>query len=126
MESEGRIINQLLRKLCATGVHNFPTKGYTEDIGVPTKQGVYVIYDPNGIAVHAGRTQRAQRGLEQRLNNHLLGQSSFVKSYLSGKGSTLRLGYTFRYLVIDDARTRALLEASAIGSICPLHIGLGE
>jgi len=28
--------------------------------------------------------------------------------------------------VVEDARLRALLEAYAIGTLCPKHIGLGD
>ena len=114
------------REMCDARMYNFPRKGYTENIGVPPEQGVYVIYDPQKKVVHVGRTQRARRGLRQRLNNHLLGQSSFVEKYLRRKSSRLRAGYKFRYLVLDSPRNRALLEALAIGVLCPKHIGLGE
>ena len=33
---------------------------------------------------------------------------------------------SYHSLVVKDARLRALLEAYAIGSLCPEHIGLGE
>lgn len=126
MKSEKIKVHKLLQKLYAARSYNFPSRGYTESVGAPTRQGVYVIYDSRGIVVHIGRTQRAQRGLRQRLDNHLLGQSSFVEKYLKGRRASLRAGYKFRYLAVDDPRARALLEALAIGTLCPRHIGLGK
>ena len=126
MESERRKIDKLLQELRAVKLCKFPSKGGVRNTGVPMKQGVYVIYNPHGAVVHVGRTLRARRGLQQRLNNHLSGKSAFVRNYLKGSGSKLREGYKLRYLVIDDPRTRALLEALATGVFCPRHIGLGQ
>jgi hypothetical protein len=59
--------------------------------------------------------------------NHLQGSSSFTNDYLKGKGAPLREeGYTYQYLELEDPRKRALLEAYAIGTLCPKHIGLGK
>jgi hypothetical protein len=52
--------------------------------------------------------------------------SSFANKYLEGDGSKLRHGYKFKYLVIHDDRKRALVEALATGTLCPLHLGLGK
>lgn len=126
MKSEKRKIHQLFLKLCAVKMQNFPRRGHTKGIGVPTEQGVYIIYDKRKNVVHVGRTQRAKKGLRQRIDNYLLGQSSFVISYLKRKREKLRRGYTFKYLVVNNARTRALLESLAAGKLCPKHVGLGE
>jgi excinuclease UvrABC nuclease subunit len=109
-------------------MHRFPAVGYTESIGVPSAQGVYVICDPKNVVVHVGRTTRGKRGLSQRLNNHLRGQSSFVRHYddLRGRGRRLRDSYKFRYIVIENNRRRALLEAFATGKLCPKHLGLSS
>jgi hypothetical protein len=101
----------------------FPDKGGR--LNVPHSPGVYVIYDPRGRVVHVGATPRGKRGLAQRLKNHLHGASSFVERHLNGRGSRLRLGYSFRCLAVRDGKLRAYLEAYAIGSLCPAHIGLG-
>jgi hypothetical protein len=94
-----------------------------------------VIYSPQLKVLHVGQTYRARRGLHQRLANHLHGQSSFtIKSdYLEQRGSTikgrcawLRKHCKYRYLVIKKHRLRALLEAYAIGHLCPDHIGLHQ
>ena len=126
MMKENKKIEKLLKTLVRKKLFTFPQKGYTEGVGVPTKQGVYIIYSPQNIVVHVGRTQRTKRGLRQRLNNHLLGQSSFVKEYLKGRESKLRNGYKFRYLIVEDNRERVLLEALTIGKLCPKHLGLGD
>jgi len=90
------------------------------------KHGVYIIYKSNDV-LHVGRTLRGKRGLNQRLRDHLNNSSSFAVHYLDRNGSVLRKkGYFFKCLEISDARERALLEAYAIGNLCPEHIGLGE
>ncbi len=77
--------------------------------------------------LHVGRTLRGQDGLHQRLKNHLHGSSSFTREYLKGKGATLReSGYVYQFLELEDSRKRALLEAYAIGTLCPEHLGLGQ
>jgi hypothetical protein len=87
---------------------------------------VYIIYKEE-VVLHTGRTLRGKDGLQQRLKNHLHGSSSFTVEYLKGKGATLREGgYTYQYLELGDSRKRALLEAYAIGTLCPEHLGLGE
>lgn len=91
-----------------------------------TEQGVYIIYDPKGEVVHVGRSVRGRNGLYQRLRNHLRGNSSFTKQFLNGDGSKLRSGYKYKYKVIPNPRTRALLEALATGRLCPKHLGLGD
>jgi len=122
--TEERKIKQLFRQLNSSRVYKFPPRG--EDLIAPIEQGIYVIYDTKGLVVHVGRTQRGENGLRQRLNNHLRDQSSFAKSFLGKNGNRLRVGYKFRYLIIKDSRERALVEALAIGKLCPRHLGLGE
>ena len=126
MNKEYQKIEKLFRELCEQRLYDFPGKGYTESIGVPNKQGVYIIFGSDNSVLHVGRTQRGKNGLRQRLNNHLLGQSSFVDKYLKGRGSALRKGYKFKYLVVEDPRERALVEAFTIGKLCPVHLGLGK
>lgn len=101
----------------------FPGEGGR--LNVSHAPGVYVIYDPRGHVVHVGATPHGKRGLAQRLRNHLHGASSFVEQHLNGKGSRLRRGYSFRCLAVRNGKLRAYLEAYAIGSLCPAHIGLG-
>ncbi|HVO28458.1 MAG TPA: GIY-YIG nuclease family protein [Candidatus Paceibacterota bacterium] len=119
-------IKKLLGELRRGKLIRFPQKGYIVPPEVPNKQGVYVIYDPKKKPVHVGRTVRGKKGLGQRLNNHLLGQSSFVQSYLKGHGKDLRGRFWFQYLEVLDDRERALLESLGIGTLCPEHLGLGR
>jgi hypothetical protein len=70
-------------------------------------------------------TVRGRKGLRQRLNNHLHGASSFVFKAFKGKGAKLREGFKFRLIAIEDHRLRALLEAYAVGQLCPDHLGHG-
>ena len=121
---EPKTIHQLLQKLIRSESHSFPP--HRQPLKAPTEHGVYIIYDPKGRVAHVGRTPRAQNGLHQRLKNHLRGNSSFTKNYLGGDGSKLRNGYKFKYLVMPDRRKRALVEALATGTLCPLHLGLGK
>ncbi len=93
---------------------------------VTEKHAVYIIYNPEGIVEHVGRSVRGRKGLVQRLTNHLYGNSSFVIKHLSGKGKKLRQGYQFQYLEIEDDRKRALVECLAAGELCPAHVGLGQ
>jgi hypothetical protein len=117
-------IEKLFRKLKQKPAFVFPLPGKRPT--VTTKQGVYVILSPQNKPVHVGRTLRGKRGIAQRLNNHLHGQSSFTAEYLDGNGSKLRGKYRFRYIEVPKARTRALLEAYAVARLCPKHLGLGE
>jgi hypothetical protein len=59
--------------------------------------------------------------------NHMHGQSSFASHHLKGDGSRLwREKFGFHSIVVSRARYRALLEAFAIGRLCPVHLGLGS
>ena len=95
------------------------------EIAPSDSQGVYVILDVKGTVLHVGKTSRAKKGLRQRLNNHLRGQSSFAKKFLKQNGKELREGYIFKYIIVDDSKLRTLLEAYAIGCLCPEHLGTG-
>ena len=117
-------IRRLLDELLRSEAYAFPPeRGRLE---APTDHGVYLIYDPQGRVAHVGRTPRARKGLRQRLKDHLHASSSFTNKYLKGDGSKLRRGFKYKYLVIPDPRTRALVEALAVGTLCPLHLGLGD
>jgi hypothetical protein len=95
-------------------------------LNAPYTRGVYLIRDPADRVVHVGRTPRGKNGLHQRLSDHLAGRSSFVYYHLGQDGSRLRNGYTFQFIEVEDARTRALLEAFATGWLCPDHLGLAD
>ena len=121
---EKKKIEKLFKELISAKVYLFPLP--RQVVIAPIEKGVYVICDPDGNVVHVGRTPRAKNGLRQRLKNHLAGQSSFVHTFLEGKKEILRKVYSYKYLVVKDSRERALLEAYAIGMLCPAHVGVGE
>ncbi len=124
MINECKEIKSEYEKLIAQPATSFPK--FREKLDVPKKQGVYIIYQ-NGVILHVGRTTSANNGLYQRLKDHLYGTSSFVHKYLDGNGAVLREGgYTFQYMIVDNSRKRALIEAYATGSLCPKHLGLGK
>jgi hypothetical protein len=124
MPQELSKIRALYRRLIQAMRTTFPKVG--EKLTVRDKHGVYVLYGPRGTALHVGRTVRGKRGLYQRLNNHLHGSSSFTQQHLDGKGAKLRGTHSYAFVEISHARTRALVEALAIGTLCPKHLGLGE
>jgi len=124
MAQEPKKIQKLLQELINSESHSFPPK--FKPLDAPTEHGVYIIYNSQDEVVHVGRSVRGKNGLHQRLKNHLQGASSFANKYLDGDGSKLRNGYKFKYLVIPDPRKRALVEALATGTLCPLHLGLGN
>jgi hypothetical protein len=128
MPNEQRKLEALFSRLVRARKHEFPHKrGRLE---APTDRGVYVIYDPNEKPAHVGSTPRAKHGIRQRLADHLAGKSSFTKKHLKKVPAKLRpssrkRGYLFQCLVVEDDRLRALLEAYAIGHLCPAHMGHG-
>jgi hypothetical protein len=126
LSREQRTVRKRFDTLIAAPVHRFPKLG--ERLDAPKKPGVYAIYDPQKRVVHVGTTPRAKNGIYQRLGNHLRvwGPSSFTRSYLKGNGPKLREGYTYRCLPVKNPRRRALLEAYAIGCLCPKHLGDGQ
>lgn len=118
--SEHEQIHQLFIELLTQPQHNFPPRGV--GIDAPIIPGVYIVRDKNKRVSHVGETPRAKYGLWQRLTNHVNGQSTFVKHHLNMDTQRLRENYTYQYLTVQDARTRALLECYAAGVLCPLHI----
>lgn len=133
MSGERKILRTLLAELERAPVCRFPVTGKRH--GAPTTKGIYVIYSSRMKVLHVGATPRGHRGLCQRLANHLHGKSSFTKNsqWLKRRGSNLqercrylRKRCKYRCLEVEDHRLRALLEAYAIGCLCPEHIGLGQ
>jgi len=123
MSKEPQIIEALFSKLVSANEIVFPEK--REPLNAPKLRGIYIIQMANGTVLHVGNTPRGKEGIYQRLQNHLRGKSSFARSFLEGNGSILRGTHYFKYLEVSDARQRALLEAYAIGKLCPKHIGIG-
>ncbi len=123
MESEKERVKKNFQALIEQQKYQFPR--IRETLEAPLEPGVYIIRKNENV-LHVGRTLRGKNGLYQRLKNHLHGSSSFTNKYFNGNGAMLRKGYTYQYMVIKNPRLRALLEAYAIGVLCPKHIGLGE
>lgn len=122
LSREQKTIRVLFTKLLRSPLQSFPEM--RQPLKAPDKQGVYVIYDTRDRVVHVGRTPSGVGGIRQRLGNHLYNASSFSLIYLKGRGEKLRRGYKYRCLIVGDPKQRALLEAYAIGYLCPAHIGL--
>jgi hypothetical protein len=124
VNNEHQVINDLFKSLCSQPTRAFPQP--RQPLDAPAKHGVYIIRQGETV-LHVGSTVRGQDGLHQRLNNHLHGSSSFTRKYLKGKRTILReSGFTYQFLELEDARQRALLEAFAVGVLCPKQLGLGE
>jgi hypothetical protein len=124
MNNESQEVKKLFGKLYRQTPYHFPQR--RGKLEAPSRHGVYIILRKKTV-LHVGRTLRGKKGLFQRLKNHLNGSSSFTKKHLKKKGSKLRKNeYRYQYLELEKPRKRAILEAYAIGMLCPKHIGLGE
>ena len=108
MTPERQKVEELFNALCKQPMLQFPQDH--KKLEATSKPGVYVIRKGD-IVLHVGRTLRGKDGLYQRLKNHLHGSSSFTDKYLKGNGAALRKGHTYQFLVVEDARLRALVEA---------------
>jgi hypothetical protein len=117
-------ICRLLAELLRSQAYAFPRE--RGRLNAPSGPGVYLIYDPRGRLAHVGRSAPGKNGPRQRLRDHLQAQFPFTKEYLKGDGSKLRRRYKYKYLIILDPRERALVEAFAVGTLCPLHLGLRD
>ncbi len=128
ISNEQYAIKRLLIRLCDAPLKAFPKS--REYLDAPKERGVYIIYGPRGTVLHVGCTPRANGGIAQRLRDHMASQSSFTQKYFDGpknkKGAKLRGTHSYRCLVVKNPRKRALLEALAIGHLCPKHIGHGD
>jgi hypothetical protein len=122
---EAKHIEDLYKKLINIKGLKFPKK--REKSKFPTYHGVYIIYGPGNNVLHVGRTLTGNRGIRQRINDHLHGASSFVIKELKGNCNKLRkAGHHVSFLEIPNDRTRAFVEAYTIGCLCPKHIGTGR
>jgi|SaaInlStandDraft_4_1057021.scaffolds.fasta_scaffold57464_2 hypothetical protein len=87
-------IRNLYSKLLKTDIHYFPEKGTC--VNVCKEQGVYIIYDSDeNTVLHVGTTKTAKKGLNQKINNHRNGNSSFSKKYLKPNKIDLANGNIF-------------------------------
>mgnify|MGYP003706759399 CR=1 FL=1 len=120
-ESDRKRIAEKYQELINSVPHTFPREG---KVHVSKLKGVYIIYAPSGDVLHVGRNTKAKGGIDQRLNNHINGRSSFMKKVYNRDGSMLRGTHKFRFLALDESyRDRAWLEALTAGLLCPEHIG---
>lgn len=120
---EKKLIMALFEQLKKAELNYFPEKG---KVDITCNKGVYIIFSPDGKVMHVGNTPRGKNGLRQRLNNHIYKKSSFSKKFLGPKGLSVRDEFSFRVLEVPCARHRMLLEALAIGELCPEHLGTYE
>lgn len=134
MNGELQRVKAKFAELMRSPLRSFPT--FRNGLRETDKRGVYIIYSPRGKVLHVGGTHRGERGIWQRLSNHLHGQSSFTNKseFLKRHGGrTLKDRYSYvrehcayRCLAIKDERLRVLLETYAIGHLCPDHVGLHQ
>jgi hypothetical protein len=115
--SELNQIMALLRKLKKRPIKTFPV--LHQKIDAPQKPGVYIIYSPRGRVEHVGES----RSIAGRLRGHMGNSSSYVNKSLRRRGAQLRGAYRYRYLTVVSPRRRMLLQAMAIGQLCPRHLG---
>tara|TARA_R110000744_G_scaffold99311_1_gene191750 strand:- start:850 stop:1233 length:384 start_codon:yes stop_codon:yes gene_type:complete len=120
--SEREIIEELYNKLVNSDCVPFTNKG--ESVNVSTNQGVYLIQNDSEV-LHVGNTVRGKGGLNQRLNNHRAGTSSFRNNYLKPNGIKLNSYFHFKYIELENPRERMLLQALIIGKLCPAYVGTG-
>lgn len=121
---ELKIVQNLFDKLLKEKIYPFPMD--RQCLTATQEKGVYIILDKEMQVLHIGRTPQAKGGIKQRLFDHLYSRSSFVEHYFNGDGHQLRdQECAYRYLVVNNSRHRALLEAYTIGFLCPKHIGVG-
>ena len=87
------------------------------NLQAPSQPGVYVIYSSRkALVLYVGRNLGAQGSLHRRLTEHLT-RARFTKNIRK---------CSFRCLVVKNQRQRTLLEAYAIGHLCPSHLPTGE
>jgi hypothetical protein len=122
--TEAKMVVEKFKQLLKAKKRKFPEKG--KPLDAPNERGVYIIFGRNKSVLHVGATPRGQKGIANRLKDHLQTRSSFTLKFpeLKGDGSRLRNGYSFSYLAVVDNRIRAFLESYAVGRLCPRHIGV--
>lgn len=116
-------LESLYKELISSPVYRFPAEG--QKLNASKMRGVYIIRNKKKRVLHAGATPRARKGIYQRLNDHLSGNSSFTNKYLKGDGSRLRRNYYYQFLEIPDSKMRMLLEAYAAICLKPEHWDVG-
>lgn len=112
--NEPAIIRTLFEKLQAATLQRFPAEG--QKFSAPTQPGIYVLYGSRGKVRYVGQA-RGSQGLRARLMAHLNHHWHTAKY-----GSKFRTHGSFRCLVVQNERQRALLEAYATGCLCPAYM----
>tara|TARA_R110002051_G_scaffold13808_6_gene45651 strand:- start:14975 stop:15358 length:384 start_codon:yes stop_codon:yes gene_type:complete len=115
-------IEELFNQLVNSESIPFTNKG--ERVQVSKKHGVYFINYDNKV-LHVGNTVSGKGGLDQRLNDHRSGTSSFRNNYLKPNNFKLDSSFYFKFIEVENSRERMLLQALTIGKLCPAYIGTG-
>ena len=113
-KDEPKKIEVLFKELTSEDKQSFSKP--IEELDIPKKPGVYIIYDLNNEVVHVGRTRT--HTLTQRFTDHLRRKSSFTRNS-HHKPKKLKPGYLFQCLTVESPRIRGLLEHYAQGRLCP-------
>lgn len=121
--SESKKILEQYQQLVNSNFHEIPLIGALDAC---CDQGVYIIFSNKGDVLHVGKTNGGKYGINQRLLNHIRNQSSFSNLYMKKNQIILRNWGKFKFIQVESARDRALLEALTAGLLCPAHIGTGE
>ncbi len=123
MEGELDKLKNLFEELLLQDEIFFPS--LQKGVPAPKEQGVYIIFSPDKKVLHVGRTLRNKDGLKGRLGSHVNGNSSFMHKFYQKNNRILRETHSFKYIVVENDRLRALLEAYATSQLCPEHLGTG-
>ena len=116
-------IDRLYESLCQQPRQTFPEPG--KSFEVPITHGVYVIYQAEDV-LHVGRTIRGEKGLRQRLGNHLRGKSSFARVYLSRDGNKLRdKSFLFNFWKYQTPGNECFSKPLLLGNFVPGTLASG-
>lgn len=118
---EGKKIKKLYKKLCQAEGVPVPKEGRIE---LPETEGVYLLLNKKDEVLLVGKTEGGKGGLRSRINTQLFGSSPFRKMYLLPSGIDIRKKHFVHWLTIESERDRILVEAYAMGKLCPAFIGM--
>lgn len=107
-------IKVLFESLSKEELKRFPSQGTPN---VSSSQGVYILYSVSGMVLNVGRSISADGVVNQPLNNHINGRSSFTCVYTIQRRIDLRKELLFRFIEVYDHRNRTLLEVFTFGVI---------
>jgi excinuclease UvrABC nuclease subunit len=118
---ESKKVKKLVKKLEKAEILAFPEEGKIE---LPEVEGVYAIVNKKDEVIHVGKTEGGLGGLFARLNGHLYGKSALRKAYLAPNEINLRNKCGVKWVEVKTERLRYLVEARAIGKLCPAYLPL--